>query len=505
MTEQRTSTDTILPAAIFDGTRYGLIIDARSSAEYADWHFPGALNLPEVEATAIAQDGEPDHRVHLGAAAENFRRMADAIDGILATCPRQTRILVYGKPGSPIIRMWADALEVIGFKVDLLPQGVSVSTIRDSASLAPPQPHVSRFKTGSSISAEEAVAHLTRYALAIDARSEREFEHDHLPGAINLPVVITDEYAEVGTLHRQEKESSGIPFRAYLVGVAYSLRNMADALETQIATLPPTAPVLVYCFRGGKRSRLWSDALTTLGYAVHRVEGGWKAYRRWVNAQLESFPSRYRFNVLCGPTGCGKTRLLEALHVAGAQVLDLEGLARHRGSLIGALPGIPQPSQKWFDSLLLQELRSFDPGRPVWTESESKKIGEIRLPECLIKEMHSGTAIFLDVTMDARVRLWREDYRHFEADPVTLLNQLQYLKPLVGSEELEKWTDLVEQDQVPLLFERLMRMHYDPLYQRSLSRSYTDVPNHRKLELQSLDREYLAGVASLLHGERIAS
>lgn len=197
------------------------------------------------------------------------------------------------------------------------------------------------------------------YALVIDARSKREYTEGHVPGVANLPVVDNDEYAQVGTTHKSDKH------RAYLIGVSYALKNMSRAIDELVTQYPKNARMFVYCFRGGKRSKLWFDALSTIGYRVDRLPGGWKAYRAWVREQFEELPPRFTFNVLCGPTGCGKTRMLGALEKVGAQVLELEGLARHHGSLIGNLPGVPQPSQKWFDSLLLEKLRTFDSERPV--------------------------------------------------------------------------------------------------------------------------------------------
>ncbi|WP_286162286.1 rhodanese-like domain-containing protein [Burkholderia sp. WP9] len=188
------------------------------------------------------------------------------------------------------------------------------------------------------------------FDLIIDARSERGYAVDHIPGAINLSVVSNDEYAEVGTLHRTDK------MRAYLIGVSYSLKNISRRLDTVIAARPRHGRVLVYCFRGGKRSRLWFDALDTIGYKVDSLPGGWKGYRRWVNEQLATQPREFSYVVLSGSTGCGKTRLLDQLEAVGAQVLNLEALASHRGSVIGAIPGTPQPTQKYFDSLLQQKL-----------------------------------------------------------------------------------------------------------------------------------------------------
>jgi tRNA 2-selenouridine synthase len=205
------------------------------------------------------------------------------------------------------------------------------------------------------------------FDLIIDARTEKEYREDHIPGAINLPVVHTDEFAHVGTLHRTDTHA------AYQLGVTYSLRNIATYIEQAIIGLPRKTRILVYCWRGGKRSKLWFDALDTIGYQVQKLPGGWRAYRHWVNSELGEVPGRFRYHVLCGPTGCGKTRLLHALRDAGAQVLDLEALASHRGSVIGGIPGVEQPTQKFFDTLLLRELMRLDAGLPIWIEAEVKE------------------------------------------------------------------------------------------------------------------------------------
>lgn len=334
-----------------------------------------------------------------------------------------------------------------------------------------------------------------RYDLVIDARSPREYLEDHIPRAVNLPVVDNDEYAEVGTLHRADTH------RAYLIGVSYALKNMSGAIDDLVARYPNDARMLVYCFRGGKRSKLWFDSLATIGYQVDRLAGGWKAYRAWVREQATQMPLRFRYKVLCGATGVGKTRLLAALQDVGAQVLDLEGLAQHRGSLIGALPGVAQPTQKWFDSLLLDRLRTFDPARPVWTESESKKIGAVELPGALLDALHAGELFNVTAPMAERVRLWREDYSHFESDPSSLLERLQYLRPLIGGEEFDQWQDLAHQRRMPELFERLMTAHYDPAYNRSLAKNYETYARARSVALRELDPASLRRVAAELHCE----
>jgi tRNA 2-selenouridine synthase len=328
------------------------------------------------------------------------------------------------------------------------------------------------------------------YSLVIDARSPHEYAEDHIPGAINLPVVDDGEFAEVGIRHRDD------PHGAYLVGVEYSLRNIASHLKPLIAKYGKDDRMLVYCFRGGKRSKLWADNLRTIGFEVDVLGGGWKNYRRWVRASLETLPRHFEFRVLSGSTGTGKTRLLYALAAADQQVLDLESIASHRGSLIGALPGQPQPTQKYFDTLLLDALRRFDPSRPVWLEAESKKIGDLQLPDSLHQAMHRTIPIHLTAPMPERVRLWHEDYPHLAADPKTMVELLAPLKPLIGGEELNRWQDLASRGDVDNLFERVMSQHYDPCYERSMRRSYKDAGSSLRLHIDSLSPERLREVAA---------
>lgn len=334
---------------------------------------------------------------------------------------------------------------------------------------------------------------LSIYDLIIDARSQREYEEDHIPGAVNMPVVNNEEYAEVGTLHRTDKMG------AYRIGVKYSLINMARHIRDDLPLYPERSRILVYCFRGGKRSKLWTDALETIGYKVDKLQGGWKGYRRWVNDQLAQVPRKFRYNVLSGPTGCGKTRLLYALREVGEQVLDLEAIASHRGSVLGALPdGTKQPTQKYFDTLLLKEISSFDSTRQIWVEAESKKIGNVQLPDSLLETMRKGSTYRVEADMAQRVLLWREDYRHFEADPLGMLERLNFLRPLIGGEEFAAWEALAQQHQMPELFERLMRRHYDPAYRRSVLRNYPAIDNSPELVIHDLSHAALLELAKTL-------
>ena len=203
-----------------------------------------------------------------------------------------------------------------------------------------------------------------------------EFAEDHLPGAVNWPVLDDEQRRIVGTLYKQVS-----PLQARKVGAAMVARNIADHLERWVADQPREWQPLVYCWRGGQRSGTLAWFLSQIGFRTGQLQGGYKAFRARVRDELQTLPQRHRFQVLCGRTGSGKTRLLHALAEQGAQMLDLEGLAGHRGSVLGALPGRAQPSQKRFDTLCWQALRGFDATRPVFVEGESRKIGRCACPK----------------------------------------------------------------------------------------------------------------------------
>ena len=208
------------------------------------------------------------------------------------------------------------------------------------------------------ISAVDCLARLDDFDAIIDARSEGEYALDHLPGALNWPSLNNEERVLVGTEYKQIS-----PFVARKRGAALAARNVASHIERHVLDKPRDWQPLVYCWRGGQRSGSLALVLGQIGFRVQVVEGGYRAYRRAVMDELESLPERFQFRVLCGKTGSGKSRLLTALHTQGAQVLDLEGLANHRGSVLGLVPGHPQPSQKRFETLLWDVLRRLDAAR----------------------------------------------------------------------------------------------------------------------------------------------
>jgi tRNA 2-selenouridine synthase len=327
----------------------------------------------------------------------------------------------------------------------------------------------------------------------IDVRTPAEFADDHIPGSINCPVLSDEERITVGTLYQQVS-----PFEARKVGGALVAKNIAHHLETRFRDLPKSWKPLVYCWRGGQRSGAMSIILSQIGWAAHKLEGGYKTYRRDVLAQLEALPQRHTFKVICGPTGSGKSRLLAALAQTGAQVLDLEGLAQHRGSVLGKIPQQPQPSQKWFETLLLQSLQMLDPARPVYVESESNKIGSIALPAALHTAMHQSACVLLDTPLEVRVAALQEDYRHYIDAPDALIAQLQVLHQFHGSKQLEHWSELIRAEEFAALVEELLVRHYDPGYYRSLAKHYAHLDEARRVPLDSLSPDVLLKVTRVL-------
>lgn len=327
----------------------------------------------------------------------------------------------------------------------------------------------------------------------IDARSEGEYAEDFIPGAINHPVLNNEERARVGTLNKVES-----PFAAKRMGAALVSRNIANMLEQHFADKPRDWAPLVYCWRGGKRSRSLTVVLREIGFKAAQLEGGYKAYRARVAAELTELPRKFRYVTICGCTGTGKTALLLALREAGAQVVDLEGLANHKGSLLGGHVTTRQPTQKRFDSLLWAALRSLDPARPVFVESESKKIGLVQMPDAMREQMAAGECVWLEVPVKARVGHLRSEYEHFVADPALLMQKLAPLKALRGGDMLARWQALCEAGNIDAVVESLLLEHYDPLYTSAIRRNYAKLPAARQLGLSQLDAATLANAAQTL-------
>ena len=324
-------------------------------------------------------------------------------------------------------------------------------------------------------------------------RSPSEYALDHVPDAVNAPVLDDEERARVGTIYKQTS-----PFQAKKIGAALVARNVGRHVEERFASRLPAWKPLVYCWRGGKRSAAMAHVLREIGWEAATLEGGYKAYRREVVAQLELLPARFSFQVICGATGSGKSRLLESLARHGAQVLDLERLACHRGSVLGELPQYPQPPQKMFESLVWQALRRMDPARPVYVEAESKKIGQLQVPGALIDRMREGRCVRVDAPLAARVEFLMSEYRHFLEHPEALEEKLSCLSGLYGKEVINRWIAQIQSGAWNDLVGDLLVHHYDPAYRRSTLRNFQGFQEARVLETESLSLEAISSAAEQL-------
>ena len=330
------------------------------------------------------------------------------------------------------------------------------------------------------------------YDEVIDVRAPVEYLEDHLPGAVNLPVLSDAERAEVGTLYRHEGS-----FAAGKVGAAYVSANIAQHLREHFAGTGRDYKPLLYCWRGGQRSSSMAHVLAQVGWRVTVLKGGYKNYRGHVRRELEAVPALFEYRIIAGATGTGKTRLLHALAARGAQVLDLEGLAKHRGSVLGG--GEVQPTQKHFDSLLLTAFDRLKADAPVWVEAESNRIGNVYLPSILWAKMQASGGIEVQVPTAGRIQHLVAEYANMIAEPELLTEKLRLLTARHGPRQIEAWCHFTNAGQWDALVESLLMVHYDPAYTASTERCY---PNVTRLEpIENATAPTLEALAGRLHPE----
>jgi tRNA 2-selenouridine synthase len=323
----------------------------------------------------------------------------------------------------------------------------------------------------------------------IDVRSPAEFAEDHVPGAINLPVLDNAERAEVGTIYVRQSR-----FLARRIGAAKVARNIAAHLESTLADRSGGWAPLIYCWRGGQRSNAFATVLEQVGWRVAVLTGGYRTYRRRVAAALYDAEPDFQVVLLDGQTGVAKTQALQLLAALGVQTLDLEALAAHRGSLFGALPGRPQPHQKTFESALLARLDALDRTRPIVVEAESSKVGDLNLPPMLWKAMLAAPRIELAAPIAERARYLTLAYADIIADPAALESVLARLPVHHGRERRAEWRALARAGDFEALAASLIERHYDAAYDRS--RRTDRRPCLARIELDRLDTDSLRRAAA---------
>lgn len=326
----------------------------------------------------------------------------------------------------------------------------------------------------------------------IDVRSPLEFAEDHIPGAINLPAFSDEERARVGTIYVQQS-----PFLARKVGAAILARNVAHHLETALAAKEGGWRPMVYCWRGGQRSGGVETILSQIGWRAARIEGGYQSYRRMVVKLLYETDVAHRFVLIDGNTGTGKTAILQEIASQGGQMLDLEGLAEHRGSLLGGMIG-DQPSQKMFESRLAGALTALDPARPVFVEAESSKIGARLIPARVWKAMQAAQRVQIEVPLAARAAFLVDQYQDVWRDSAVLRARLDKLRPHCGNELVGYWLDLYQGGALETLAHSLMAEHYDAAYARS-RRSHV-FETRATLGASALGGRDIAGLATRVLG-----
>jgi tRNA 2-selenouridine synthase len=351
--------------------------------------------------------------------------------------------------------------------------------------MQPSHPHILKL--------DRFLSELDGFDLIIDVRSPAEFALDHIPGAVNYPVLDNEERAKIGTLYKQVS-----PFAAKKLGAALVSRNIANHLENHLLELPREWRPLVYCWRGGERSGAFTHILNRIGWKAMQLEGGYQGFRRTVINGLETAAKQFSFQVLCGMTGSGKTRVLQEAQKQGAQVLDLEALAIHRGSVLGNEPHIEQPSQKGFETALWNAFRNLDPSRPVLVESESKKVGAVHIPDALMEKIRNGTCIELRSSIQTRVSWLIREYHHFLSDTDNFKRKLALLTAHYGKVQIAKWNEAIDAKQFPALVEELLLMHYDPSYQSSIVRNFPQYRIENFVQLENDSDEAFAKAAKAI-------
>ena len=351
--------------------------------------------------------------------------------------------------------------------------------------MQPSNPHILKL--------EQFQLELDRFDLVIDVRSPAEYALDHIPGAVNFPVLNNEERAQIGTLYKQVS-----PFAAKKLGAALVSRNIANHLEKHLLEMPREWRPLIYCWRGGERSGAFTHILNRIGWKAMQLEGGYQGFRRAVIDDLAVAATQFSFQVLCGMTGSGKTRVIREAQILGAQVLDLEALAIHRGSVLGNEPNIEQPTQKGFETALWNALRSLDPTKLVLVESESKKVGGVHIPDPLMEKIRSGECIELRSSTQTRVAWLLREYDHFLSDTDNFKKKLALLTAHYGKVQIAQWCEAIDDGKFPQLVEELLIKHYDPSYQSSIVRNFPRYKQENYVQLDDDSDEAFANVAKVV-------
>jgi len=326
----------------------------------------------------------------------------------------------------------------------------------------------------------------------IDVRSPAEYALDHIPGAVNMPALSNEQRAEVGTMYTQVSA-----FEAKKIGAAMVARNAADAIDQHMKDRDGSWRPLVYCWRGGQRSGSFSSILAQIGWRTDTIKGGYQAFRRLVHKVVYDDPLPHRLILIDGYTGTAKSDILRLLPGLGVQMLDLEGLAHHRGSLLGGFSD-DQPSQKAFETAVACALVGLDPARPVVVEAESSKIGKLIVPPSVWAAMCAAPRIEITAPLEARAEYLTRAYADVIAEPAALRQKLQPIRQHRGHETVERWEALLAEGKMTELAAALISDHYDPAYAKS--RAVHEPERIGTVRAERLDAEALVEAAKAVAG-----
>ncbi len=315
-----------------------------------------------------------------------------------------------------------------------------------------------------------------KFDMIIDVRSPLEYQLDHIIGSTNLPALSDAERTEVGTIYKQESR-----FKARKIGAARIARNVASHVENYLFEKDREWRPLIYCWRGGQRSFSFATILSQIGWRPTLLYGGYKKYRREVVDVMHKNHSDLKLILISGYTGTGKTELLNKLKSLGIQIIDLENLANHRGSVLGGVTS-SQPSQKLFESLLFKKISSLNPTKPIFVEAESNKIGNITIPPAFWYAMKNAQKIELVAPIKERARYLKKSYKDLTSNAERLCHRLDFLVTQQGNKRVAEWKQLAKKNQFESLAIQLMELHYDTRYLKSRSLSPISITHQIKLE-----------------------
>lgn len=316
------------------------------------------------------------------------------------------------------------------------------------------------------------------YTKIVDVRSENEFADDHIPSSVNLPVLNNKERIIIGT---QYKENS---FEARKQGAALINNNISKIIKKDL--FEKKDKVLIYCWRGGLRSLSLYLVLKQIGFDVEILEDGYKSYRRHVVQFFEDEIEQFNFNQIKGVTGVGKTLFLKNLEKS-TQVLDLEGIANHKGSILGDIPKFKQPNQKMFETKLFEKLESLNRKKKIWVEAESIKIGKLNIPSRLWKKMDEGISVKLKATVNERVKFILKDYKYFTKEPELMSNAMLVLKKIIQKDDYRVIEENLENGDYMSFVKSLINHHYDKAYKKT--RSEMDDQNDNVIEIDKINNK----------------